>query len=127
MKLQPDKSPAPLINAHGAGWIQVSGQRFEHSLLLSSNPANLPIAWRPVRFEDLTGEDFKDWRIDETELVIFGSGTSLQFPRPQWLMHWIEQRIGVETMDTPAACRTYNILASEGRKVTAALLVEPTR
>lgn len=127
MKLQPDKSPAPLINAHGAGWIEVSGQRFEHSLLLSSSPAVPPVLWRPVCFEDLADEDFRDWKIEEIELVILGSGSSLRFPRPEWLTHLMQQRIGVETMDTPAACRTYNILASEGRKVTAALLVEPPR
>jgi uncharacterized protein len=55
-------------------------------------------------------------------LVIFGSGAQLRFPRPLWLAPLIQMGIGVETMDTPAACRTYNVLASEGRRVVAALL-----
>jgi uncharacterized protein len=58
------------------------------------------------------------------ELIIFGSGQKLRFAKPQWLQTLMVKGIGVETMDTPAACRTYNILASEGRKVIAALLIE---
>jgi uncharacterized protein len=56
--------------------------------------------------------------------VIFGSGARLRFAPPAWLRALIERRIGVETMDTAAACRTYNVLVSEGRAVVAALLVE---
>ena len=59
------------------------------------------------------------------ELVIFGSGTRLRFPPPAFLRGLMDQRIGLETMDTLAACRTYNILAGEGRHVVAALLIDP--
>jgi uncharacterized protein len=58
------------------------------------------------------------------ELVLFGSGTRLRFPRPEWLQALVALGIGLETMDTAAACRTYNILAGEGRHVVAALLLE---
>jgi uncharacterized protein len=57
--------------------------------------------------------------------VLFGSGTRLRFPPPAFLHSLMAQRIGMETMDTLAACRTYNILAGEGRHVMAALLIEP--
>ena len=60
----------------------------------------------------------------DPELVIFGSGVRLRFPRPEWLLDLMARRIGVETMDTAAACRTYNILAGEGRNVIVALLLE---
>jgi uncharacterized protein len=60
------------------------------------------------------------------ELIIFGSGARIRFPQAAWLQPLMAQRTGVETMDTPAACRTYNILAGEGRHVVAALLVEST-
>ena len=59
------------------------------------------------------------------ELVIFGSGARLRFPPPAFLRSLMDARIGLETMDTLAACRTYNILAGEGRHVIAALIVEP--
>jgi uncharacterized protein len=123
MKLQPDKSRTPLITAHATGWIEVAGQRFEHSLLLSSAPESAPVLWRPQHYEELTAADFANWPLEVPELVLFGSGPSLRFPKPQWLAHLIQQRIGLETMDTAAACRTYNILASEGRQVAAALLL----
>jgi uncharacterized protein len=57
-------------------------------------------------------------------MVIFGSGQRIRFPQAALLRPLIEQGIGVETMDTPAACRTYNILAGEGRHVIVALLLE---
>ena len=57
------------------------------------------------------------------ELVVFGSGARLRFPPPAWLQPLMARRIGVETMDTAAACRTYNVLAAEGRAVVAALLL----
>jgi uncharacterized protein len=59
------------------------------------------------------------------ELVILGSGQKLQFMPKQWLLSFNNAKLGFETMDTPAACRTYNILAGEGRKVAALLLIEP--
>jgi uncharacterized protein len=59
------------------------------------------------------------------ELVIFGSGSRIRFPQPVWLKPLMAQRIGTETMDTQAACRTYNILAQEGRHVVVALLLGP--
>ena len=58
------------------------------------------------------------------ELVIFGSGSRIRFVRPALLRALIERRIGIETMDTGAACRTYNVLLAEGRSVLAALLFE---
>jgi uncharacterized protein len=57
-------------------------------------------------------------------VVVFGSGVRLRFLRPSLIRGLIERRIGIETMDTAAACRTYNILAGEGRRVVAALLLE---
>lgn len=57
------------------------------------------------------------------ELVIFGSGDRIRFPPPAWLRPLIERRIGIETMDTAAACRTYNVLVSEGRRAVVGLLL----
>ncbi|PUE55193.1 Mth938-like domain-containing protein [Limnohabitans parvus] len=124
MKLQPDKSNNLTINAYGQGWIEVNGQKFDHSLIVSSLPGAAPNAWEVSRFEELKPENFETLALSGAELVIFGSGPRLRFPQPGWLRPLIERGIGLETMDTPAACRTYNILASEGRKVVVALLQE---
>ena len=73
----------------------------------------------------MTPERFAQLAEAEVETIIFGSGNRLRFPSPAWLAPLIAKRIGFETMDTPAACRTYNVLAGEGRKVLLAALVEP--
>jgi uncharacterized protein len=124
MKLQPDKSSAPTIQAYDPGWVQVNGVRFTSSLVISSLPDSPPTAWGPTRFEALGAPDFEALASLGAELIVFGSGQKLRFAKPQWLISLMSQGIGVETMDTAAACRTYNILASEGRKVVAALLIE---
>jgi uncharacterized protein len=86
---------------------------------------NIPSAtWATGHFEALGASDFSPWAQSGAELVLFGSGQKLRFAKPQWLQDLFMRGIGVETMDTAAACRTYNILASEGRKVVALLLIE---
>ena len=124
MKLQPDKSNAPTINAYDRAWIEVNGVRHTQSLAVSSLPDLPPAAWATGHFEELCASDFSPWAQSGAELVLFGSGQKLRFAKPQWLQDLIMRGIGVETMDTAAACRTYNILASEGRKVVALLLIE---
>jgi uncharacterized protein len=73
----------------------------------------------------LTAADFAALADLPVELVFYGSGKRLQFPPPAWLAPLMARRIGLETMDTEAACRTYNILAGEGRPVAAMLLLPP--
>ena len=124
MKLQPDKSNAPTINAYDRAWIEVNGVRHTQSLAVSSLPDLPPAAWATGHFEALGASDFSPWAQSGAELVLFGSGQKLRFAKPQWLQDLIMRGIGVETMNTAAACRTYNILASEGRKVIALLLIE---
>ncbi|MCE2782274.1 Mth938-like domain-containing protein [Limnohabitans sp.] len=124
MKLQPDKSNAPVINAYDRAWIEVNGIRHGQSLSVTSLPEIQPAAWGSSEFETLEQCHFKPWAQMGVELVLFGSGQKLRFAQAIWLQDLISQGIGVETMDTAAACRTYNILASEGRKVVALLLIE---
>jgi uncharacterized protein len=81
--------------------------------------------WALTRFEDLTEAHFERIVALKPELVIFGSGAKIRFPRPALQRALMQARIGMETMDLGAACRTYNVLASEGRAVLAALLIEP--
>ena len=80
--------------------------------------------WRVDSFVALTEEHFAALAALGPELVIFGSGGRIRFVRPALLKPLIERRIGVETMDPAAACRTYNVLLAEGRSVLAALLFE---
>lgn len=125
MKLQPDKSSAPLVRAHHPNWLQIDDQRFECSVIVSSLTGQAPAPWTPSRFEELMPEQLRELANSGAELVILGTGRRLRFPPSAWLAPFAHRQVGLESMDTAAACRTYNILASEGRKVLAALLLEP--
>ncbi len=124
MKLQPDRADGVnLITRHDSAGIRVGLSDFAHSVLV---PWQGDVtAWSPRQCADLDASHFEQLLAWQPELVIFGSGQRLRFVAPALLRGLIERRIGVETMDTAAACRTYNVLAAEGRTVVAALIVEP--
>ena len=122
MKLQPDKFDVQTISAYGQGWVAVNGERVSTSILIGAKGQR--VDWQVNRFEDLTEAHFTQLAEMDCELVIFGSGARLRFPPAAWLQALMHKRIGLETMDTQAACRTYNILAGEGRRVLAAMLLE---
>ena len=73
------------------------------------------IAWSARDAAVLGATDFEAVAALSPELVVFGSGVRIRFPRPAWIRPLVERRIGIETMDTAAACRTYNVLLAEGR------------
>jgi uncharacterized protein len=121
MKLQPDHSDAQTISGYGPGWVGVAGEKITHSVIIASGGER--IAWA-ARYEDLGPEHFVTLAELNVEVVIFGSGARIRFPKPAWIAPLAARRIGIETMDSAAACRTYNILAQEGRDVAVALLIE---
>jgi uncharacterized protein len=123
MKFQPDTLPGVnSITRHEPGCVWVGSAAHAHSVLVPWTGAVQ--AWEVDGFEALSAAHFERLVALQPEVVIFGSGSRIRFPVAALLRPLIERRIGVETMDTAAACRTYNVLASEGRAVAAALLVE---
>jgi len=124
MKFQPDLPQGPnVIQRASATGVTISGVDYAHSLLVPSDaPA---VAWPVSSLDELTAEHVAMILPLRPELVIFGSGAKLRFAHPSIFKDLMAARIGVETMDTVAACRTYNVLAAEGRRVVAALLVQP--
>lgn len=124
MKLQPDDFDVQTINGHGAGWVQLGSERIDHSVLVGIRGERE--AWNCTSFGELTAEHFARLATFDAEVMLFGSGLRNRFVSAQWLRPLIERGIGLETMDTAAACRTYNVLAGEGRRVIAALLLETT-
>ena len=121
MKLLPDASNRHSITGYGAGWVGVNGEKFTSSLYIS--PQEGTSIWQCPGFEALSAEHFDVFADMQPELIVFGSGDRIRFPHPRCLQNLYRLRIGVETMDTQAACRTFNFLAGEGRRVIAALLV----
>jgi uncharacterized protein len=110
------------ISRHGPDGVAVNGVEHTHSVLVPWSGPVLP--WPVDRFESLDQAHFELLAALKPELVIFGSGPRLRFARPALMRTLIDLRIGVETMDTAAACRTYNVLLAEGRAVVAALIFE---
>lgn len=125
MKLQPDRFDVQAINGYGPGWVQVGPDRIAHSVIIGSRGERMP--WNCESYDDLGPAHFEQLAQLQPEVVIFGSGEHIRFPKPAWLRALVSRGIGVETMDTAAACRTYNILAQEGRQVAVALLLEQPR
>lgn len=124
MKIQPDMISVQSISGYGPGWIGVGNEKISTSVVIGSRGERF--SWACNSFEDLTAEHFAQLAAMNTELIIFGSGNRLRFPQAAWIKPLIARQTGIETMDTQAACRTYNILASEGRCVAVALLLETT-
>ena len=113
-----------VVTGVGAGWLRVNADVHRQSLLLAPDAIVTP--WAPAGFAGLTEDDFAPLLDLRPAVVVFGSGATLRFAHPRLTRALVAARIGVETMDTAAACRTYNILAAEGRRVAAALIVEGT-
>jgi uncharacterized protein len=123
LKLHAD-SPTALntVTAYGSGFIEINQVRYLRPVLITPDRPVEP--WNVKDFEELTVEDFAGLRARDPEIVIFGTGSRQRFPHPRLTRPLTEARIGCESMTTQAACRTYNILMGEGRKVLAALLLE---
>jgi len=97
----------------------VNGERRSSSLVVLPDRVE---QWSAARFDTLTAEDFAFLKDLGAEIVLLGTGARQRFPHPRLTAALARERIGVEVMDLQAACRTYNILVAEERKVAAALL-----
>lgn len=102
--------------------VEINAQRFDFSLIVM--PETAPRAWPVASFEALTEAHFEAIEADRPDVVILGTGARQRFVHPRLIAGLSARRIGVECMDSQAACRTYNILMGEGRKVTLALIIE---
>ena len=109
------------ITGHGDGLVAVNNKQIGHALIVMTEKVIDP--WNIADASALTLIDFAVLLELKPELVVFGSGRIFRFPDARIMAAFTQARIGFEVMDTPAACRTFNVLASEGRNVAAALLV----
>lgn len=122
MKLQlSNTSGQKIFTAHGPGFVVVSGDRYEQPVVVT--PQQVLTDWQPQNFAALEEAHFAYFLAFQPEVVLIGTGARLQFPHPRLYRQLAEANIGVEFMDTAAACRTYDILISEDRKVVAAILL----
>jgi len=111
---------ANVIRSSSPGAIVVNEDRYEGSLVIT--PEDILHPWGPNRIDELAPDDLEPVYELEPELLLLGTGDALVFPDREVLKTFAERNIGFEVMDTGAACRTYNVLMSEGRRVAAALV-----
>ena len=121
MELQQDRGAGPFIDAYQPGELKVEQQSY-HSSILVQTDKQVDI-WAPRDLTQLTPADLQPLIALKPVLVLLGTGEKLTFPPLELLNSLYAAQIGVEVMDTAAACRTYNVLMAEGRDVLAALLL----
>ena len=122
MKFSPaDQISGNSIQGYDSSSVVVNGQHYNRSIVVL--PDQLITEWRPDRFSDLQEGDLQQLLELNPEVLLLGTGPRQEFPPPSLLTPFLEKQIGIEAMDTASACRTYNILAAEGRRVAAALLL----
>ncbi|KAA6186959.1 hypothetical protein F2Q65_03465 [Thiohalocapsa marina] len=109
-----------LIEAYDAGRVRINGQDYSGALMVTAQSVSTD--WGPAAAGDLTAGHLEALLAAEPQVVIIGTGQVQRFPDPTLYAGLLARGIGVEIMDTGAACRTYNILVSEGRRVVAGLL-----
>lgn len=122
MKLhRSDATGRNAITGYGEGYVMVNQARHERTVVVL--PHLLITDWAASTFEALTADHLAALLPLDAEIILLGTGLTLRFPNAEIMAPLIRARVGYEVMDVHAACRTYNILASEERKVAAALLL----
>lgn len=109
------------IKAYTEHSITINDTIYTHSLIVSNQ--ELITNWRPIQLNDLNEHDFEPLSQNKLQLILLGTGTQFKM-LSQHLLQALESKLTIETMSTPAACRTFNALSSEGRNVAAALIIE---
>ncbi len=110
-----------LFTAHGTDHVMVNGERHERSIVVLAEEVRSD--WNAPGFDALSETHFAWFLALKPDVLLLGTGAQQRFPHPRLYRALTDAGIGVECMATPAACRTYNILAAEGRKVVAAILL----
>ncbi|MBI5891237.1 MAG: Mth938-like domain-containing protein [Nitrosomonadales bacterium] len=110
-----------LFTGHGEGYVSVNTHRYRQPIVVMAGEVRTD--WPATDFDALTAAHFEYFLELKPEVLLLGTGAKQQFARPELYRDLIRAGIAVEFMNTPAACRTYNILAAEDRKVVAAVLI----
>ena len=109
------------FTGYGNGYVSVNNQRYQHSLVVT--PQTIYDTWAVASVDTIGAEQLNFLLSLKPEILLLGTGATHRFPGPASLREFARAQIGVESMDTPAACRTFNILIAEGRNVIAAIIV----
>jgi uncharacterized protein len=122
MKFHLNTAEGNMFTGHGADYVRLGVVEYRDNVLVT--PERVVTGWTAGGFDTLSETDFAALVELKPEVVLIGTGASLRFPHPRLTRALTDAGIGVEVMDTPAACRTFNILAAEGRRVVAAVILD---
>lgn len=109
------------FTGYGNGYVAVNNQRYERSIVVT--PEVIHDAWAVTGVDSMGAAELEFLFSLKPEILLLGTGATHRFPGPTVLREFARAQIGVESMDTPAACRTFNVLIAEGRNVIAAIIV----
>jgi uncharacterized protein len=122
MKLQLEQSAGRcVVTGYGTGYVAVNHTRHERAIVVTSDAVE---PWDVSHFSSLAPAHFECLLAHAPEIVLLGTGARLHFPPPALTSPLAAAGVGLEVMDTHAACRTFNILTAEGRRVIAAIIIE---
>ena len=122
MKFHLQPPTTNVVTGSGPGWVRVGTDEYRDNIVVTADGVTPGFA--AGGFGNLQADDFSALLRTSPEIVLLGTGATQRFPRPAVTAPLIDANVGLEVMDTRAACRTYNILVAEGRSVTAALIIE---
>src|SRR5688572_11890951 len=111
---------ANLIRRYGADFIQVGEREIRASCIVG---ANVLTPWPPRSVDDLTVDSFTPLFELTPEVVVLSTGATQRFPRAALRAEFATRKVGLEVMEMGAACRTYNVLVGEERRVLVAVLL----
>jgi uncharacterized protein len=122
MKFHLNAGTGNVFTGYGDDYVRLGVVEYRENVVVT--PERILTGWCPAGFDALTDADFAAVAALEPEIVLLGTGTRQRFPSPRLARVLSDARIGLDVMDTPAACRTFNILAAEERKVAVAILLD---
>ena len=122
MKFHLSTATGNVFTGHGEGFVRVGATEYRENVVVT--PEQIVTGWAARGFDALNETDFDAIAALKPEVALLGTGATMRFPHPRVTRPLTDAGVGVEIMDTAAACRTFNILAAEGRKVVVAILIE---
>jgi uncharacterized protein len=121
VKFHLNSAEGNVFTGHGPGFVRLGIVEYRENVVVT--PEKIVTGWAPNGFDALVADDFAAIAALKPEVALLGTGATIRFPHPRLTRALTDARIGLEVMDTPAACRTFNILAAEGRRVAVAILL----
>lgn len=110
-----------LITGYDLNWVEVNQVRHQSSLIVT--PDQLLLEWSVKTIKDINENSFEAIKSLDIEIILLGTGNTQQHLEPRLLEYFSKKNIAIESMSNQSACRTYNILANEERKVLLALML----